>query len=30
VGEHTAAVLRAELGLDDDEIEKLRSAGVVS
>jgi formyl-CoA transferase len=30
VGEHTAAVLRAELGLDDDEIEKLRSAGVVT
>jgi formyl-CoA transferase len=30
VGEHTDAVLRAELGLGDDEIEKLRAGGVIN
>jgi hypothetical protein len=30
VGEHTAEVLHAELGLSDDELAKLRDAGVVS
>jgi crotonobetainyl-CoA:carnitine CoA-transferase CaiB-like acyl-CoA transferase len=30
VGEHTDAVLRAELGLGDDEIDKLRAGGVIS
>jgi crotonobetainyl-CoA:carnitine CoA-transferase CaiB-like acyl-CoA transferase len=29
VGEHTAAVLRAELGLDDDELAALTKAGVI-
>jgi formyl-CoA transferase len=30
VGEHTDSVLRAELGLDDAEIERLRGTGVVT
>jgi crotonobetainyl-CoA:carnitine CoA-transferase CaiB-like acyl-CoA transferase len=29
VGEHTAEVLRAELGIDDDELEKLHADGVI-
>ena len=29
VGEHTADVLRAELGMDDDELEKLHADGVI-
>ena len=29
VGEHTDAVLRAELGLDDATLAKLRDAGVI-
>ena len=30
VGEHTADVLRDELGLDDDELAHLREAGVIT
>jgi crotonobetainyl-CoA:carnitine CoA-transferase CaiB-like acyl-CoA transferase len=30
VGEHTAAVLDAELGLDPDELAKLRDAGIIA
>jgi crotonobetainyl-CoA:carnitine CoA-transferase CaiB-like acyl-CoA transferase len=30
VGEHTDEVLQAELGLSDDELAKLREAGVVT
>jgi crotonobetainyl-CoA:carnitine CoA-transferase CaiB-like acyl-CoA transferase len=30
VGEHTEAVLRTELGLGEDEIEKLRAGGVIN
>ncbi len=30
VGEHTAAVLRAELGLDDAELAELRARGVIA
>ena len=30
VGEHTEAVLRAELGLSDSELEALRGAGVIN
>jgi crotonobetainyl-CoA:carnitine CoA-transferase CaiB-like acyl-CoA transferase len=30
IGEHTASVLRSDLGLSDAEIEKLRAQGVVN
>ena len=30
VGEHTAEILAAELGLDDDRLAKLRGAGVIN
>jgi hypothetical protein len=30
VGEHTDEVLRADLGLDDAELARLRDAGVIS
>jgi formyl-CoA transferase len=30
VGEHTDEVLRADLGLDDRDLEKLRDAGVIA
>jgi hypothetical protein len=30
VGEHTDEVLRAELGLDDDQLDALRSDGVIN
>ncbi len=30
VGEHTDEVLRAELGLSDDDLAKLRAAGVIT
>jgi hypothetical protein len=30
VGEHTAEILHAELGLDDDQLAKLRGDGVIN
>ena len=30
LGEHTARVLRDELGLDDDDLARLRGAGVIT
>ena len=30
VGEHTAEILHAELGLDDDQLDKLRHDGVIN
>jgi formyl-CoA transferase len=30
VGEHTEAVLRADLGLDDDALARLRESGVIN